>query len=72
MSEITTPFLMTLFLETPRVPNFLRTTGEDYRTVSIAEVPDECLREIGEAWTKRLLERAATLRSRTPASQEKE
>lgn len=46
----------TLRVKTPSVPNFLRTAeGDDAIPVSI--VSEEDLREIGAAWTEKLVER---------------
>lgn len=41
-------------LKTPSVPNFILHEGG---TVSIADLSDEALREISEAWTESLLAR---------------
>lgn len=54
--------IVKVHLETPRVPNFLRVC-EHEATVSVADVPDEALREIGESWTRKLIENAARMRN---------
>lgn len=46
----------------PTVPNFLRFKDID-GAISIADVPDQQLQEIGERWTKALLEKARELRN---------
>ena len=52
----------------PRVPNYLRI--DDDHKLSIADVPDDELRNIGEAWTEALIERAAEIR-RTSEGEER-
>ena len=47
-------------VEVPRVPNFLVTNPN--HKISIADVPDDELRYVGEAWTENLLARAADIR----------
>lgn len=44
----------------PRVPNFLM-MGEDQK-ISIADITDEGLRDIGGQWTLNLIERANQIR----------
>ena len=53
--------LATVKVKTPRVPNFLMFKDIEGK-ISIADVPDEQLLEIGAAWTDKLLENAAQLR----------
>ena len=44
----------------PRVPHFL--IIDEHHKLSIADVPDDELRNIGQAWIEALIERAAELR----------
>lgn len=48
-------------VETPRVPNFLLFADMDGK-ISIADVPDDQLEEIADAWKEALLERADQIR----------
>ena len=48
-------------VEVPRVPNYLIIDAD--HKLSIGDVPDDELRRIGEAWTERLIERAAEIRA---------
>lgn len=48
-------------VEIPRVPNFLLYGTND--KISIADVSDKSLREIGRQWTQRLLKRAEAIRA---------
>lgn len=49
---------------TPKVPNFLRFDDEKIDgTISIADVPNEQLRQIGQAWTDNLIKRADEIRA---------
>lgn len=50
-------------VETPQVPNFLRFKGSHQDSISIAYVPEDQLREIGQAWTEKLVQHAAKLRA---------
>lgn len=45
----------------PRPPNFLRYGDE--QSIDVADITDESLQQIGEAWTKALLEHAEKRRS---------
>ena len=47
-------------VEVPRVPNYLIINSE--RKISIADVHDDELRYIGQAWTEALIARAVELR----------
>lgn len=47
-------------IEIPNRPNFLRMSSG--QTISIADIKDEGLKEIGERWTEELLNRAAQIR----------
>ena len=55
---------VTADVECPRVPNFLRMT--DGQTLPVSAVDEDGLRRIGEAWTERLIERAAEQRADKP------
>lgn len=48
-------------LRVPKVPNFIMCEVGDGK-VSVADLTDEQLSQIGEAWTARLMERAAEVR----------
>jgi hypothetical protein len=53
-------------VDVPKVPNYL-IIDSDHK-LSIADVPDDELKYIGQAWTEALIERAAEIRlSNNPA-----
>ncbi len=54
-------------VETPRVPNFLK-FKEISGKISIAQLTEPDLRDIGEAWTEKLIQRAAEIRKADPRS----
>lgn len=53
-------------VEVPETVNFLRvpTKGRGNKTIDVADVSDETLREIGERWTEALIENARERRKR--------
>lgn len=48
---------VTVKVEIPMVPNFLRAVGRDI-TLPVGDMTDEGLRKLGERWTENLIERA--------------
>jgi len=46
-------------VKVPQVPNFLRYPAD---TISIADITDEDLQKVGEAWVHNLIERAEEIR----------
>ena len=51
-----------LLVLVPRPPNFLRYGQEAGLMMDVADLPDGILRQVGEAWTQQLIERAAKRR----------
>lgn len=47
----------------PRVPNFLIASRRGDAKISIADVSEEQLKALGEAWTLRLINRAREIRT---------
>lgn len=54
-------------VEVPRVPNFLRFANAE-GTISIADITDESLRELGAEWTEALIAHATELRKKPRTS----
>ena len=54
----------TLDLEIPEVPKHIKATGAKKATIPVAELPEEALTKIGEAWTINLLKAAGFYRGR--------
>lgn len=50
-------FTQEIEIDVPQVPNFLRVHGTD-RSTPVGSLTDSQLKQIGEEWTQRLIERA--------------
>ena len=67
----------TVKVATPRVPNYLMfednvIIGLKNAKISVADIPDDQLREIGRAWGEKLVERASEIRRSRERQDERE
>ena len=50
-------------VEIPMTPNFIQVAKNPYQVVPVQDFTDEELQEIGEEWTRKLIEKANTRRN---------